>query len=92
MDEDEKRRLEAADKVIHPVEKQWHFELMTKHGFKPETKEVTGLVRSYTYNDNKGTKIVVTTGYHTDRWEDKTNGKWGYWSTLKDHINHLMMI
>ena len=53
------------DETIHPVETQWHYKIMTKYGFKPETKEQKGLVRGYVYKDNKGREVTCITGYST---------------------------
>ena len=44
------KRLNEADKVVHPVEKQWHYKYMTKYGYVADTKEGIGFSRSYNYH------------------------------------------
>jgi hypothetical protein len=77
--------FEEANKVIHPVETQWHYKMMIDVGFTPETKEQIGFVRRYKYT--KGDHVInVSTGVNSDYWVDETTGDRGYWSTLKSHI------
>ena len=78
--------FEEGAKVIHPVEDQWHYPIMTKYGFKPLDKEGVGFVRSYRYENDNGHKIIVTTGVNADHWIDKSNNAFGYWSSLEDHL------
>lgn len=83
--------LQEADAVSHPVETQWHYKWMTKHGFVSVNKTGTGLVRSYTYKKGDHT-IIVSTGFNADHWEDRTNGRFGYWSTLDSHLESLTKV
>lgn len=63
-------RFEAADRVVHPVETEWHYERMTRHGFVPDEKSGIGFVRAYNYR--KGNiKIRVATGVNADYWNDE---------------------
>jgi len=95
-------QLMKADKVEHPVEKQWHYPILTKHGFEPKTKYGTGFVRSYNYEHPSGRKIRVTTGASADYWHDTTHGQHGfaepgqdnaggYWSSLEPHVKALKL-
>lgn len=78
--------FDEANKTVHPVEKQWHYPILTKHGFVPETKEATGFVRNYTYKHEDGRVIVCTTGSSADYWTDQHTKEHGYWATLEKHI------
>lgn len=78
--------FEEANKTVHPVEKQWHFPILTKHGFVAETKEGVGFVRSYVYKHADGREIVCTTGLNADYWTDKQNKRTGYYGTLEEYI------
>ena len=80
--------FKEANKKIHPVETQWHYNIMIKAGFVPLDKEGVGFVRSYRYS--KGDRsITVTTGYSSDHWVDNTTGERGYWGSLEDHLETL---
>lgn len=72
--------LNEADKKVHPVETQWHYPIMTKHGFVPETMEATGFVRRYVYNHPDGRKITCNTGVRADYWDG------GNWDELDAHL------
>lgn len=78
--------FEEANKTVHLVETQWHFPILTKHGFVAETKEGVGFVRSYVYKHEDGREIVCTTGASADYWTDKHANATGYWGTLEKHI------
>lgn len=67
---------------IHPVETQWHYPLLEAAGFTPETKEASGMVRSYTYTHPDGRTVTASTGVNADHWSS-SDGKSGYWSTLQ---------
>ncbi len=85
--------FDEANKTEHPVEKQWHHPILTKHGFEPDgdSKVKTGFVRSYGYTHPKtGDKIRVATGANADHWDDSKNGKHGYWSALEPHVKSLV--
>ena len=82
--------FEAADKMVHSVESQWHYPIMHKHGYTADTKEATGFVRTYKYtNLSTGHSMSVTTGAHSDHWMDATNRASGYWGTLGSHLASL---
>ena len=85
------KTINEANQVIHPVESQWHFELMTTHGFTPETSEARGFVRSYIYARGEQ-RIKVTTGYSCDHWDDPVNKKCGYWNELERHLVTLIHV
>lgn len=79
--------FEEANKVVHPVEKQWHFPFLTKFGFEAVTKEDVGFVRMYTYKHPRGEVIHCHTGMSRDYWE---HGKTvGLWSDLEIHLQSL---
>lgn len=77
---------EEACKAVHPVEKQWHYPILTQHGFKAETKEGIGFVRAYVYKHEDGRIIRCTTGSHADYWTDDSTKEHGYWATLEKHV------
>jgi hypothetical protein len=75
----------AANKVMHPVATQWHYDTMTNAGFTAVDTEGVGFVRSYRYT--KGNHcITVSTGFSADHWVDDTSGARGYWGTLAAHV------
>jgi hypothetical protein len=81
--------FEQANKAVHPVETQWHFPIMTKHGFVAETKERTGFVRAYVYSHPlTGAKYTVSTGVSADYWEGPAGSR-GYWADLDPHLEHV---
>jgi len=66
-------------KVSHPVEKQWHYETMTKYGFKPLDNIKLGWIREYSYSRD-GITVKCTTGANSDRWE--CGSDYGFWGSL----------
>lgn len=79
-----------ANQKVHPVEEQWHYPIMTKHGYVPDTKEAVGFVRSYMYtNPATARRIRVTTGANADYWEDQNSAACGYWRDLEPHLEKL---
>lgn len=60
--------FDLANKKEHPVEKEWHYPIMTRHGFEPVTKIAVGLVRSYLYKHPDGCEVRVATGASRDYW------------------------
>lgn len=77
-----------ANKKVHLVETQWHYNTMVDGGFTPLDNQGIGFVRSYRYQ--KGDRIIrVTTGANADYWKDETTGDQGYWADLKPYINNL---
>ena len=70
-------------KVDHNVEKEWHYDIMTKYGFEPITKVGVGWIRDYDY---KKDDIIVkcTTGANSDRWKCGNEG--GFWGTLESFL------
>lgn len=85
----EDARFEEANKKVHPVEGEWHYPIMARYGFAPETKEAVGFVRSYEYRHPSGHTIVVTTGVSSDYWKDQQDLKTGYWLDLESHLKSL---
>ena len=82
--------IEEANKKVHSVESQWHHPIMAAGGYVPDTKEATGLVRSYSYtHPDTEHSITVTTGYSADHWADEANNAHGYWGSLEGHIAGL---
>jgi len=90
MNPEANSRFEAANKKIHPVESQWHYQILTKHGFAPLTKDAAGFVRCYEYQHPSGRKIRASTGANADWWIDMETKKQGYWSTLDSWLDTLM--
>lgn len=81
------KALHKADQVIHPVENQWHYKIMTKYGYEPKTPTGKGFVRSYMYENSKsGHKMKVTTGASADYWEDPETGSSDYWAKLEPYL------
>ena len=81
--------FDIADEKVHPVETQWHYQIMVKAGFLPLTKEAVGFVRKYNYEHPDGRKITVATGVNADYWDDTTSGEHGYWSTLEPYLKSM---
>ena len=85
MTPEELRRFNEANKIVHPVETQWHYPIMTKYGYVPVTLTGIGFVRSYEYtHPETGRSIKVSTGVNADYWED--GGAFGYWRDLEPHL------
>jgi hypothetical protein len=81
--------FEEANEKIHPVEKQWHYPILTKHGFVAKTLEGKGFVRSYKYEHPNGLVVTATTGAERDYWQSSAGG-YGLWRDLEPHINKFM--
>jgi hypothetical protein len=78
-----------ADQIDHPVESQWHHEIMVRHGFTSITKSQMGFVRAYEYKNDAGHVMSVCTGVNADYWRDKNTGAIGYWPSLEPHLERL---
>jgi len=87
MNNDPSMSINEVDKIMHPVEKQWHYPILTKYGFTSDTESQQGLVRGYIYTHPDGHTIHVITGYHSDYWSGAGGG--GYWSSLELHLQKL---
>lgn len=83
------QKFEDANKKIHPVESQWHYPIMTKYGFVPNTKQAVGFVRTYEYQHANGNKIHVTTGMQSDYWSHQASKKLGFWNELESYLKKL---
>lgn len=81
-------RLNQADKKEHPVETEWHYPVMTAHGYRPLDLIGIGFVRAYRYQNEQGHIITCRTGVNADYWVDQS-GKQGYWGDLKKHLETL---
>lgn len=78
--------LNEADEKEHKLEDQWHYEIMTKHGWKSNDLIGVGFVRNYVYYHSDHTnKITATTGSSADYWNDG-RGNGGYWADLEPHL------
>ena len=73
----------------HPVETQWHYELLTRYGYVAKTKYAVGSIRSYDYAHRSGGHIRVTTGNRSDFWYDKINNMQGHALGLEPHLRFL---
>lgn len=83
-------QLESADEKEYPLEKQWHYPILTAAGFTSKDKVQKGLVRSYVYTSSEypGHEITMTTGASSDHWADKAGGS-GIGSSIKQHLFKL---
>jgi hypothetical protein len=77
-----------ADKVVHNVEGQWHYPILTRYGYEAVTKEAPGFVRSYDYVHPSGRTVRCTTGASADYWSAPGN-KGGYWSDLEPYLKSV---
>lgn len=81
----------AADAVVHPVHTQWHYPIVTKYGYVPDTLSAVGFVRKYYYTNPVTNHVIeVTTGVHADHWIDRASGKFGYWAELEPYLASLV--
>jgi len=88
MNADELKRFAEADKKVHKVESEWHFPIMTKFGYKADTLEGIGFVRSYKYTHPvTSNKVTVATGVHADYF-DAPDGH-GYWADLEPYLKKI---
>lgn len=83
-------KLESVDDKEHPIEKEWHYPVLTAHGFTSADKVKKGMVRSYKYTSSEYPDhvITMTTGANSDHWEDKGNAS-GIGSSIKQHLFKL---
>ena len=82
--------FEQANQVVHPVETQWHYPILTKFGWLPETKEGVGFVRSYVYrHPSYDFLIKCTTGVNADYWARSDTQQGGYWASLEPELEKL---
>ena len=97
MNKEEQERFNKANQVVHTVEKEWHYPIMTKYGFVPLDKTGIGFVRSYKYEHPvTKRKITLTTGCRADYWTDVTE-EWksgksqpsDLWSSLEPYLEKL---
>lgn len=74
-----------ANKKVHPVETQWHYDILAPLGWVAETREATGLVRCYDYSlPGTDYRVRCATGVNADHWSELTHKKAaGYWGTLE---------
>ena len=86
MTQDESERFQKANEKVHAVIDQWHYDLMTRNGYKPLTMTGKGFVRSYEYTHPVFGTIRCTTGSCGDYWSDKTTGAGGWHGTLAQHL------
>ena len=81
----EMTNFKEANKAVHQVTTQWHYDTMTNAGFTAVDTEAVGFVRSYRYT--KGNHcITVATGFSADYWVDDTTGARGYHGSLAKHV------
>lgn len=87
------KTFQSANEKVHPVETQWHYAILTRHGFTPVTREATGFVRSYRYVHPSGLEIVCTTGVNRDYWTNPNGADVSApgtsWSKLEPYIVSL---
>ena len=80
-----------ANKKVHKVEDQWHYPIMQKYNWTPDTLTGIGFVRTYKYLHPKHSNVItVTTGSSADYWSDVTvKSIGGYWSSLEEYLKKL---
>lgn len=79
--------FQQANQIIHPVEKEFHYERLTKIGFVATTPTGKGFVRSYNYEHPNGSKVTATTGSSADYWSGELpdgSKHGGYWSKFSE--------
>lgn len=88
MNAEECKRFNEANKVVHPVETQWHYPILTKYGFNPVTKEGIGFVRGYEYKHSDGRIISANSDGNADYWNSKGFPKdaTGFWADLEPFL------
>lgn len=81
-----------ANQIVHPVEKEWHYPILTKYGWLPKTLTGKGFVRTYDYINSKmpGEIIKMTTGVNADYWSGAGGG--GYWFALEPHLKKILTL
>jgi hypothetical protein len=93
MNKEELERFNEADKIVHPVEGEWHYPILTKYDFIPVTQEGIGFVRSYLYQHIPTMRMMrLTTGVNADYWNEVKGGKdvaFGYHGTLEEHLKKI---
>lgn len=78
------------DDIVHPVATQWHYPIMIKYGYIPDTLEAKGMVRSYQYtHQDTGRKLILDTGAHCDWWKDLHSGHGGLHGKLEQHLINI---
>lgn len=80
-----------ANKTVHKVEDQWHYTIMIKYGWIPDTLIGIGFVRTYNYyHPELPNVLAITTGSRADYWSDTTvKEALGYWSKLEPYLKTL---
>lgn len=81
--------LNSADEKVRLVENEWHYKILIKYGYVPETKTQTGFVRTYKYVHPNGYIIIINHHLNSDAWSDPNNNAGGYWSSLETHVKKL---
>ena len=84
MNQSEIKEFNKANQTVHSVENHWSFATMSAHGYKPAQSEGKGFVRQFDYVKGDHT-VSCSTGANADWWKDNL-GNFGYWGTLKHHI------
>lgn len=69
----------AANEIMHPVQDEYHYKLLTKYGFVCNTPPQKGFVRQYLYTKDE-TSIIVCIGASADYFD----GALGF-----DYMSHL---
>lgn len=87
MNQAEQAAFNKANEAVHPVEKQWHYPILTGAGFVPVTLVGTGFVRTYEYVRGDIT-VQCTTGSNAEYWRSST-GEGGYWASLQPFCNKV---
>lgn len=83
--------FDKADKIIHKVQDQWHYPILVKYGFKPETESAIGFVRKYIYTNGNHT-IIASTGSNKDYWSNSKTYNSGYWFSLEPYLKSLKRV
>lgn len=84
--------FEEADRVAHPVDKEWCYDVLTARGFTAENREDVGFVRKYVFWHPDGRGIRWRVGVNANYFEfwNPCEGHWvpgGYWNDLIEHLD-----
>lgn len=84
--------FDEANQQDHPVEEEWHYPLLIKYGFTPETLVAKGFVRCYVWNHSDGHRVIYNIGCNADYWKNPITKDEGYWGTLEDHLKKVTLL
>ena len=81
------KSFDEANKIVHPVETQWHYSIMTEFGYESQTPSGVGFARTYIYKHPiTKREFSLTTGCNGDYWADLSGKGYGYQRSLKEYL------